>query len=494
MFLKKLDAPVGITFDDVLLVPSRSFVEPDHTDVKTRFSRNIHLSIPIVSAAMDTVSEAEMAIAIAREGGLGVIHRNMPREIQVEEVKKVKQGEELLVRDVVTANPNQSIESVWKSMMEQSISGIPIIDGGKIVGIISRRDIRPIVKTEPNRKISEVMTRDVVTARESVKVDEAIDIMYEHKVERLPITDEKGHLVGIVTMQNILEKRQYPNANKNGNDQLRVAAAVGPFDIERAMALDKAGADAICVDCAHAHNMRVVESAKRIKKMVSADVIAGNIATGEAAEELVGFVDGIKVGVGPGSICTTRIVAGVGVPQLTAIAEAVDVSRKYGGEVAVIADGGVRFSGDVAKAIAAGADCVMLGNLLAGTKEAPGRLITIKGRRYKQYRGMGSLGAMAGGECSDRYFQEAKRELGKTKFVPEGVEGAIPYRGTVSDTVYQLIGGLRSSMGYCGAANIKEMQEKARFIRVTPSGMTESHPHDILITDEAPNYPLTDRQ
>ena len=432
-----------------------------------------------------------MAIAIAREGGIGVIHRNMPREIQVEELKKVKQGEELLIRDVVTASPSQTIESVWKVMTDQSVSGIPIIDGGKLVGIISRRDVRPIVKAEPNKKIVEVMTRDVVTAQESVKVDEAIDIMYEHKVERLPIINDKGSLLGIISMQNILEKRQYPNANKNGNEQLRVAAAVGPFDIERAMALDKAGADAICVDCAHAHNMRVVESARRIKKMVSADVVVGNIATAEACEELVGFADGVKVGVGPGSICTTRIVAGVGVPQLTAIASAVDVARSAG--MPVIADGGIRFSGDIAKAIAAGADCVMLGNLLAGTKEAPGRLITIKGRKYKQYRGMGSLGAMAGGECSDRYFQES-HEIGRTKFVPEGVEGAIPYRGTVSDTIYQLIGGLRSSMGYCGAANIKEMQEKAHFIRVTSSGMTESHPHDIMITDEAPNYPLTLRQ
>jgi IMP dehydrogenase len=492
VFLKKLDAPIGITFDDVLLVPSKSYVEPDHTDVKTRFSKNINLGVPIVSAAMDTVSEAEMAIAIAREGGIGVIHRNMPREVQVEEIKKVKRGEELLIRDVITASPSQTIESVWRTMTEQSISGIPIIDNSKLVGIISRRDVRPIVKTEPNRRIVEVMTRDVVTARESVKIDEAIDIMYEHKVERLPIINDKGSLIGIISMQNILEKRQYPNANKNGNDQPRVAAAVGPFDIERAMALDKAGADAICVDCAHAHNMRVVESARRIKKMVSADVVVGNIATAEACEELVDFADGAKVGVGPGSICTTRIVAGVGVPQLSAIAGAVDVARKAG--MPVIADGGVRYSGDVAKAIAAGADCVMLGNLLAGTKEAPGRLITIKGRKYKQYRGMGSLGAMAGGECSDRYFQDAERELGRTKFVPEGVEGAIPYRGTVSDTIYQLIGGLRSSMGYCGAATIKEMQEKARFIRVTPSVMTESHPHDIMITDEAPNYPLMLRQ
>jgi IMP dehydrogenase len=392
---------------------------------------------------------------------------------------------------VLTASPGQTIESAWRMMSEQGVTGIPIIDDGKLVGIISRRDVRPIVKLEPGRKIADVMTRSLVTAGENVKVEEAIDLMYEHKVERLPVINEKGNLVGIILMQNILERRQYPNAIRNSSDQLIVAAAVGPFDIERAMALDKADVDAICVDCAHAHNMRVVESAKRIKKMVSADVVVGNIATKEAAEELACFADGIKVGVGPGSICTTRIVAGVGVPQLTAIAEAVDAAGKY--DVPIIADGGIRFSGDVAKAIAVGAESVMLGNLMAGTREAPGRLITIKGRRYKQYRGMGSLGAMAGGESSDRYFQENRRELGKTKFVPEGVEGAIPYRGTTSDTLYQLVGGLRSSMGYCGANTIREMRENARFIRVTSSGMTESHPHDILITDEAPNYPLSNR-
>ncbi|OPY29153.1 MAG: Inosine-5'-monophosphate dehydrogenase [Methanocella sp. PtaU1.Bin125] len=491
MYLKKLDTPVGITFDDVLLVPGRSYVEPDRTDVKSRFSKNISLNVPIVSAAMDTVTEAEMAIAMAHEGGIGVIHRNMSREKQIEEVKKVKRGEEIMDREVLTASPHQTIEAAWRMMSEQGVTGIPIIDDGKLVGIISRRDVRPIVKLEPNKKIGDVMTRGLVTAGENVTVEEAIDLMYEHKVERLPVINEKGNLVGLILMQNILEKRQYPNAIRNGNDQLRVAAAVGPFDIERAMALDKAGVDAVCVDCAHAHNMRVVESAKRIKKMVSADVVVGNIATREAAEELASFADGIKVGVGPGSICTTRIVAGVGVPQLTAIAEAAEAAGKY--DVPVIADGGIRYSGDIAKAIASGAESVMLGNLMAGTREAPGRLITIKGRRYKQYRGMGSLGAMAGGESSDRYFQESKRELGKTKFVPEGVEGAIPYRGTTSDTLYQLIGGLRSSMGYCGANTIREMRENSKFIRVTASGMTESHPHDILITDEAPNYPLSTR-
>ncbi len=449
MFSKKLDAPVGLTFDDVLLVPGKSYVEPDNADVKARFSKNVSLSVPVVSAAMDTVTGAEMAIAIAREGGLGVIHRNMPREAQIEEIKKVKLGEELLVRDVAAASPSQTIESAWKAMAEHGIGGIPVVDGNRLVGMVSRRDIGPIVRTEPNRKIADVMARDVAAAREGVKADEAIDIMYEHRAESLPVINDKGGLVGIISMRNILEKRQYPNASKNNGGQLRVAAAVGPFDIERAMALDKAGADAICVDCAHAHNMRVVESARRIKKMVSADVVAGNIATAEACEELVGFADGVKVGVGQGSICAARTVAGVGVPQLTAIASAADVAREAG--VPVTADGGIRCSGDIARAIAAGADCVMLGSLLAGTKEAPGRLTTVKGRKYKQYLGMGAMA---------------------------GAEGAVPYNGTVSDVISQLIVGLRSSMGYCGAATIREMQEKARFIRVTPAGMAGSHRSD----------------
>ncbi|MDI6859937.1 MAG: IMP dehydrogenase [Methanocellales archaeon] len=480
MFTKKLDAPMGITFDDVLLLPNESRVEPDQADVTSRVSRDVSLNIPIVSAAMDTVTEANMAIAMAREGGIGVIHRNMSKEQQVNEVHEVKRADELLVREVVTVTPDCSVKAVWRLMTEEDVGGVPVVDK-KLVGIVSRRDVLPIVESDPTKEVKEVMTRDLITAYENVSLEEALDKMYEHKVERLPVVDEKGSLKGIITMQNILQRRQYPMASRDENDRLIVAAAVGPFDVERAVALDKAGANVLMIDCAHAHNMNVVDSARMIKKKVKADVVVGNIATAEAAEELVDFVDGIKVGVGPGSICITRVVAGVGVPQLTAIAEVADVASKH--DIPVIADGGIRYSGDIAKAIAIGADVVMLGNLLAGTDEAPGRTITIKGRLYKQYRGMGSLGVMSGGESVDRY-------LGKTKFVPEGVEGAIPYSGTVGDTLYQLVGGLRSSMGYVGAQSIEELHKKARFIRITPSGYYESHPHDVLITDETPNYPI----
>jgi len=324
-----------------------------------------------------------------------------------------------------------------------------------LVGIVSRRDVRPIIESEPTKTVKKVMTKDVVTAHENVSLEDALDKMYEHKIERLPIVDKKGNLKGIISMQELLQRRQHPLAVR---------------------------------DCAHAHNMNVVDGARKVKKKVDADVVVGNIATAEAAKELVDFVDGVKVGVGPGSICTTRVVAGVGVPQMTAVASVADVANKY--DVPVIADGGVRYSGDIAKVIAAGANVVMLGNLLAGTDEAPGKPITIKGRRYKQYRGMGSLGAMTGGESADRYFWERGQGIGATKFVPEGIEGAIPYSGTVKDMLYQLIGGLRSAMGYVGAQNIAEMHKKAKFIRITPSGYIEGHPHDVLITDEAPNYPM----
>jgi len=333
-----------------------------------------------------------------------------------------------------------------------------------------------------------IMTQNPITAGEGITMDQALEIMYTNKVERLPVVDESGHLIGIITMQDLLEKRQYPNATRDPKRQLRVAAAVGPFDFDRAVRMDQSGIDALVVDCAHGHNMNVVRSVKDIKGSVKADIVAGNIATVKAAEDLIDTVDGLKVGIGPGSICTTRIVAGVGVPQITAVANVADAVKGTG--IPVIADGGVRFSGDVAKAIAAGADSVMIGSLFAGTDEAPGRIITMKGRRYKQYRGMGSLGVMSGGQSSDRYFQ--KKDIGKTKFVPEGVEGVTPYVGSASDVVYQLIGGLKSAMGYTGSKNIQEMHEKTRFIRITAAGHTESHPHNIFITDEAPNYRLSD--
>ncbi|HPC54524.1 MAG TPA: IMP dehydrogenase [Methanolinea sp.] len=488
MFSEKLNAPLALTFDDVLLVPASSLVEPNEADIRTRFSRNIPMNIPLVSAAMDTVTESAMAIALAREGGIGVIHRNMSAEQEVAEVRRVKESEQLIERKVLSVDPETSVAEVERLMVEHGIGGVPVVEAGKIVGIVSRRDVRAIATRRGNESVRAIMTRDPITARENISMEQALETMYTNKVERLPVVDSEGHLIGIITMQDVLEKRQYPNATRDSQKRLRVAAAVGPFDFERAVRLDECGADALVVDCAHGHNQNVVKSIRDIKGSVKADVIAGNIATAAAAEDLVDTVDGLKVGIGPGSICTTRIVAGVGIPQVTAIASVADVIRETG--VPLIADGGIRFSGDVAKAIAAGADSVMIGSLFAGTDESPGRIITMKGRRYKQYRGMGSLGVMSGGVSSDRYFQ--KKEIGKTKFVPEGVEGVTPYVGSVSEVVYQLVGGLKAAMGYTGSHTISDMHEKTRFVRITAAGHTESHPHNIMITDEAPNYRLTD--
>ncbi|MDH7509423.1 MAG: IMP dehydrogenase [Methanolinea sp.] len=488
MFSEKLNAPLALTFDDVLLVPASSLVEPNEADVRTRFSRNIPLNIPLVSAAMDTVTESAMAIALAREGGIGVIHRNMSAEQEVAEVRRVKESEQLIERKVLSVDPETSVAEVERLMIEHGIGGVPVVEEGKIVGIVSRRDVRAIATRRGSESVRTIMTREPITAREDISMDQALETMYTNKVERLPVVDDEGHLVGIITMQDVLEKRQYPNATRDSQKRLRVAAAVGPFDFERAVRLDECGADALVVDCAHGHNQNVVKSIRDIKGSVKADVIAGNIATAAAAEDLVDTVDGLKVGIGPGSICTTRIVAGVGIPQVTAIATVADVICGTG--VPLIADGGIRFSGDVAKAIAAGANSVMIGSLFAGTDESPGRIITMKGRRYKQYRGMGSLGVMSGGVSSDRYFQ--RKEIGKTKFVPEGVEGVTPYVGSVSEVVYQLVGGLKAAMGYTGSQTIRDMHEKTRFVRITAAGHTESHPHNIMITDEAPNYRLTD--
>jgi IMP dehydrogenase len=487
MFQNKLDVPLSLTFDDVLLEPRESWIEPAETDTKSRFSKNIGLNIPLVSSAMDTVTEATMAIALAREGGIGVIHRNMTAEHEVQEVNVVKQAEELIERDVLFVEDTATVSDAEKLMNQYSIGGVPVVGKGKIIGIVSRRDVRAIVSRCGEESIRTIMTKKPITASEDITPEKALEVMYTNKVERLPVADKKGRLIGIITMQDILEKRQYPKATRDKKGNLQVAAAVGPFDFTRATLLDSHGVDALVVDCAHGHNMKVVEAVKNIKGSVNAEVIAGNIATSTAAEALLGAgVDGIKVGIGPGSICTTRIVAGTGVPQITAIAQVADVASPAG--VPVIADGGVRYSGDVAKALAAGADTVMMGSMFAGTDEAPGKVITIKGRRYKQYRGMGSLGVMSSGQSSDRYFQ--KKGIGATKFVPEGVEGVTPYVGPVGEVIYQLVGGLKSAMGYSGAPTIAEMHTKARFIRITNAGMTESHPHNILITDEAPNYRL----
>lgn len=488
MYAEKLSCPLALTFDDVLLEPAASLVEPNEADTRSRFSRNIPLNIPLVSAAMDTVTESGMAVTLAREGGIGVIHRNMSADQEIEEIRRVKQAEELIERKVLSVSPDASVAEVERMMVEHGIGGVPVLEDGKIVGIVSRRDVRAIAARRGTERVRMIMTENPITAGERITMDQALEIMYTSKVERLPVVDESGHLIGIITMQDLLEKRQYPNATRDGKRQLRVAAAVGPFDFDRAVRMDQCGVDALVVDCAHGHNMNVVRSVKDIKGSVKADVVAGNIATVKAAEDLLDTVDGLKVGIGPGSICTTRIVAGVGVPQITAVANVADAVKGTG--IPIIADGGVRFSGDVAKAIAAGADSVMIGSLFAGTDEAPGRIITMKGRRYKQYRGMGSLGVMSGGQSSDRYFQ--KKEIGKTKFVPEGVEGVTPYVGSASDVVYQLIGGLKSAMGYTGSKNVQEMHERTRFIRITAAGHTESHPHNIFITDEAPNYRLSD--
>lgn len=476
----------GLTFDDVLLVPQYSEVLPTDVDVSTYLTKRIKLNIPIVSAAMDTVTESRLAIALAREGGIGIIHRNMSIEDQAKEVERVKKSESGMILKPVTVKPDTTVEDALKLMETYKISGVPVVeDGGKLVGILTNRDLRFIRPSDYKRKVSEFMTKEnLVVAREMVTLEEATEILQRHKIEKLPIVDKEGRLVGLITIKDIIKKRKYPRACKDEYGRLRVGAAVGtgPDTKDRVDALVSAGVDVLVVDTAHGHSKRVLETVEWIKSNYDVDVIAGNIATKEGAKALIeAGADAIKVGVGPGSICTTRIVAGVGVPQLTAIMMAYEVAKEYG--VPVIADGGIRYSGDIVKALAAGADAVMLGNLLAGTEEAPGETIYYQGRAYKVYRGMGSLGAMMSRQSADRYGQE-----GAEKFVPEGIEGRVPYKGKLSDVVFQLVGGLRSGMGYVGARNIQELKQKAKFIRITWAGYRESHVHDVQITKEAPNY------
>ncbi|MDE6811751.1 MAG: IMP dehydrogenase [Muribaculaceae bacterium] len=475
----------GLTFDDVLLVPAYSEVTPNMVSLGSRFSRNIHLNIPFVSAAMDTVTESDLAIAMAREGGIGVIHKNMPITAQAAEVRKVKRAESGMIYDPVTITGSQSVGDALALMEENHIGGIPVIDSNnKLVGIVTNRDLR--FQTDMTLPISEVMTKENLVTTTNPDLSEASQILLRHKIEKLPVVDADNTLVGLITYRDITKIQDYPNACKDSKGRLRVAAGVGVTSdtIQRVDALVEAGVDAVVIDTAHGHSANVVNTLKAVKeKYPQLDVVVGNIATAEAASWLIeAGADGIKVGIGPGSICTTRIVAGVGVPQLSAIYDASQVAHRHG--IPVIADGGLRYSGDVVKALAAGGDAVMMGSMLAGVEESPGETIIYNGRKFKSYRGMGSISAMKAGS-KDRYFQSEKTD--SNKFVPEGIEARVPYKGTLSETVYQLIGGLRSGMGYCGAPDIEALHN-AKFVRITSAGVIENHPHDVTITKEATNY------
>ncbi len=479
---------MGLTFDDVCLLPAASDVIPSQVSTATQLTPKIRLAIPLMSAAMDTVTEARLAIAIAREGGLGVIHRNLSIEDQVIEVDKVKRSESGMIVDPVTLHPHDLVGSALDLMAKFRISGVPIVDEShRLVGILTNRDLR--FEEDPSRPVSEVMTSEgLITAAQGTTLEEAQEILGRHRIEKLPVVDADGRITGLITVKDISKKLKYPNATKDEQGRLRCAAAVGVGEdsLERAQALVDAGVDLIVVDTAHGHSAGVIEVVRKIKANMSIEVAAGNIATGAAAAALIeAGADAVKVGVGPGSICTTRIVAGVGVPQLTAVFECASVAAAHG--VGVIADGGVRFSGDIAKAIGAGADVIMVGSLLAGADETPGEIVLSKGERYKTYRGMGSLGAMSARSFSkDRYFQDGVEST--EKVVPEGVEGRVPYKGEAQKILYQLVGGLRSAMGYCGAHTIPELQQGAQFVRMSPAGLREAHPHDVTITAEAPNY------
>lgn len=478
---------IGLTFDDVLLVPAKSSILPGEVDVSTQFTRNIRINSPIVSSAMDTVTEAKLAISIAREGGIGIIHRAMSLKLQVLEVDKVKKSESGMIVDPITLQPDEKISKALAIMERYRISGVPITKGKKLVGILTNRDLK--FETNFQKKAAEVMTKKgLVTAHEGITLEGAKEILHKHKIEKLPIVGKNLTLIGLITIKDIEKREKYPNACKDTLGRLRVGAAlgVGKDAIVRASALSMAGVDVLVVDTAHGHSKRVISSVKELRgKFPEIEIVAGNVATAQATKDLIDAgVDAVKVGVGPGSICTTRIIAGAGVPQITAIKECSEVADAAG--VPVIADGGIKYSGDVTKAIAAGANSVMIGGLFAGTDESPGELVLYQGRTYKVYRGMGSLGAMeAGGK--DRYAQE---KVESRKLVPEGVEGRVPYKGPVSASVHQLVGGLRSGMGYCGCKDIEELRKEARFIRITPSGLRESHVHDVTVTKEAPNYSL----
>lgn len=473
----------ALTFEDVLLVPQYSEILPKQVDVKTRISKNVTLNIPIVSAAMDTVTEHRTAIMMARLGGIGVIHKNMDVESQAKEVKRVKKSESGVIIDPIFINPEATVAEALSLMSDLHISGVPVIDKDrKLIGILTNRDLR--FETNMSTLVKDRMTKaPLITAPKGCTLDDAEKIFSQNRVEKLPIVDKDGRLDGLITIKDLKKRKEYPNANKDSYGRLRVAAAIGVGQIDRAKALVDAGVDVIVIDSAHGHSKGIIDTLKEVKANFNVDVIAGNIANPAAVKDLAeAGADGIKVGIGPGSICTTRIVAGVGVPQISAIDDCASEATKYG--IPVIADGGLKYSGDVAKALAAGAACVMAGSLLAGCEESPGELITFQGRQYKVYRGMGSIGAMTKGS-SDRYFQEGTAQ---DKLVPEGIEGRVPFAGSIKDVIHQLIGGLRSAMGYVGAKDIPTLQERAEFVEITSAGLKESHVHDVVITHEAPNY------
>ncbi len=473
----------GVTFDDVLLIPAESSVLPGDVNVETNLTKNIKLNIPLMSAAMDTVTESRMAISIAREGGIGIIHKNMSIAAQAEQIDRVKRSESGVITNPFWLEPHKTLADADYLMAKYRISGVPICKGGKLVGIITNRDLK--FEDDMTQLIDDVMTKhNLITAPVGTTLDQAKSILRKHKIEKLPLVDENFALRGLITIKDIEKALQYPHSARDSDGRLRVGAAIGdaPDVLERAAALLEAHADVLVLDSAHGHHKNIIKCLERLKvKYPNAEIIAGNIATAEAARALIDAgADAIKVGMGPGSICTTRVIAGIGVPQVTAVYDAAIVASKYG--IPVIADGGVKYSGDIVKAIAAGGDVVMLGSLLAGCEESPGESEIYQGRQYKVYRGMGSLGAMGGGS-SDRYFQGSSKKL-----VPEGVEGRVPHKGPLSETIYQLIGGLRSGMGYCGSPNLAHLQNNARFIRISGAGLRESHPHDIYITKESPNY------
>ncbi|MCK5173527.1 MAG: IMP dehydrogenase, partial [Planctomycetes bacterium] len=473
----------GITFDDVLLIPAKSNFVPSEADTATQLTSNIRINIPILSAAMDTVTESALAIALAQEGGIGIIHKNLSVEEQKREVAKVKRSENGVIQDPVVLSPDVSVIIARELMSQQNVSGIPIIESGKLVGILTRRDLKFL--TDDSVTIDTVMTRtNLVTGPADTTLEQAKEILRHHKVEKLLLVKTDGSLAGLITMRDIDRFHQYPLAARDKRGRLRVGAAVGPHDYERIEALIDAEADVLVVDTAHGHSQNVIDTVKKIKGQYEIDVIAGNIATGAAAADLIeAGADAIKIGIGPGAICTTRIISGVGVPQVSAIMDCASVANKH--NVPVIADGGIRHSGDITKSIAAGASAVMLGSLFAGMDESPGQLVIYKGRQFKEYRGMGSIGAMVKGSA-DRYGQVSTSR--GDKLVPEGVEGRVPYRGTLDHFVYQLVGGLRAGMGYCGTQTMDELRKDARFVRISAASINESHPHDIMITKESPNY------